>query len=452
MKINDVVIKEMGSRGYVPPKAQPAAAAPAADPFSDGGGYDAMGNPTNSNPSASPTNVAAPKPAQAGQAKWPATDAEIRAFQKANGLKVDGMIGGKTMAALNKAGAKAPPGFKPVGPKAAAKPAKPAAATAPVDQAAVPASANASSGYAGATPPAAAAADTAADQATAAQTQTSNYTGDDQRTANARDANAAPPVAGYANQETPAAAAPDPEIARLQQLGGMQAQVANPLQPAPQADKPNAPAPDQAAQPTPAPGEFTPVPSGYNTTAPAVTDRSGNQVKTGTGGTLTSRSDDELAWASKQPMGGTGQQYPGPGNWDPRTGRDLKAAAQGEKNLQSIKNFLGFGKKTEPAAPAAAPVAAAATSNPWAGKDPAKEAAWSKLSPQDQKWLGGADPTDKFILMRAPKKGAPAPAPAPAAAPAPGQGSQPAKGPATPGGYGQFSEETSRLRRLAGLE
>jgi hypothetical protein len=90
-------------------------------------------------------------------------------------------------------------------------------------------------------------------------------------------------------------------------------------------------------------------------------------------------------------MGGTGQQYPGPGNWDPRTGRDLKAAAQGEKNLQSIKNFLGFGKKAEPAA-------------------------------------------------------------APAAAPAPGQGSQPAKGPAAPGGYGRFSEEASRLRRLAGLE
>lgn len=50
--------------------------------------------------------------------------------------------------------------------------------------------------------------------------------------------------------------------------------------------------------------------------------------------------------------------------------------------------------------------------NPWEGKDPAKAAAWAKLSPEDQKWLGGADPTDTAILARAPKKGAPAAAPA----------------------------------------
>ena len=68
-----------------------------------------------------------------------------------------------------------------------------------------------------------------------------------------------------------------------------------------------------------------------------------------------------------------------------------------------------------PAAPAPAPAAAPATPNPWEGKDPAKAAAWATLSPEDQKWLGGADPTDKFILARAPKKGAPA---TPAANPA----------------------------------
>ena len=44
------------------------------------------------------------------------------------------------------------------------------------------------------------------------------------------------------------------------------------------------------------------------------------------------------------------------------------------------------------------------TPNPWAN-DPAKSAAWASLSPEDQKWLGGADPTDKFILARAPNKG-----------------------------------------------
>ena len=46
----------------------------------------------------------------------------------------------------------------------------------------------------------------------------------------------------------------------------------------------------------------------------------------------------------------------------------------------------------------------APVTNPWAN-DPAKSAAWSALSPQDQAWLGGADPTDQFILARAPNKG-----------------------------------------------
>jgi hypothetical protein len=45
--------------------------------------------------------------------------------------------------------------------------------------------------------------------------------------------------------------------------------------------------------------------------------------------------------------------------------------------------------------------------NPWAN-DPAKSAAWAALTPQDQKWLGGADPTDPYILARAPNKGKPA--------------------------------------------
>jgi hypothetical protein len=48
------------------------------------------------------------------------------------------------------------------------------------------------------------------------------------------------------------------------------------------------------------------------------------------------------------------------------------------------------------------------TENPHAS-DPTKSAAWAALSPEDQKWLGGADPTDKFILARAPNKGKPAP-------------------------------------------
>lgn len=94
----------------------------------DDGGFNPMGDVTTGMPSASPTAVAAPAPAQAGQAKWPTTKAEIIAFQKANKLKPDGLIGNKTMAALQKSGATPPPGFKPVGPKAAKAPAaKPAA-------------------------------------------------------------------------------------------------------------------------------------------------------------------------------------------------------------------------------------------------------------------------------------------------------------------------------------
>lgn len=68
-----------------------------------------------------------------------------------------------------------------------------------------------------------------------------------------------------------------------------------------------------------------------------------------------------------------------------------------------------------------APPPVAAVKNPWEGKDPAKAAAWAALSPEDQKWLGGGDPTDTAILARAPKKGAAAAKPAaaaPAAAPA----------------------------------
>lgn len=49
--------------------------------------------------------------------KWPTTDAEIRAFQKANKLNPDGLIGHKTMAALQAKGIQPPAGFKPVADK-----------------------------------------------------------------------------------------------------------------------------------------------------------------------------------------------------------------------------------------------------------------------------------------------------------------------------------------------
>lgn len=60
--------------------------------------------------------------------KYPTTPEEIKAFQQANGLTADGIIGPKTQAALAKAGLK--PAAKPAAP--AAKPAAPVAQAQPV--------------------------------------------------------------------------------------------------------------------------------------------------------------------------------------------------------------------------------------------------------------------------------------------------------------------------------
>lgn len=71
--------------------------------------------------------------AQPAKASWPATRDEIIAFQashkdaEGNPLKQDGLIGQRTMAALQAAGATPPAGFKPVANKATA----PAATTTP---------------------------------------------------------------------------------------------------------------------------------------------------------------------------------------------------------------------------------------------------------------------------------------------------------------------------------
>ena len=81
------------------------------------------------------------------------------------------------------------------------------------------------------------------------------------------------------------------------------------------------------------------------------------------------------------------------------TDADSVAAQQNREldQLDQLKKNAGLQK-------AAATPAAAATPNPWTGKDPEKAAAWAKLSPQDQKWLGNADPTDPYILARAPSQ------------------------------------------------
>lgn len=412
MKIKDVVIKEGGSGGAAQAQKkaaqQQAATAPTLD---DGGGYDAMGNPTSSMPSASPTNVAAPPKGAAGQGKWPTSDAEIRAFQQANGLKVDGMIGGKTMAALQKSGATPPAGFKPVGPKTAApkkadgkepgfqRPPPGVVFNNDPNQAAVDASNAANQqavqqqkqNYAQAD--AANAPDRFAGQAkTDAQTGQNNLgVADTQGQANT-DIQDLARLAGTMRKTPP----PQANALGVQQ----QANVANPFAPAPQADKPNPP----TAQADPSDGldvphSGVPTPPAPNQAAQPASQVSADtglstvpgEVKSGTGGktNITTASQDEYAWRAKNPNWNMmGKQYPGAGNWDPSTGRSKKDIEQGQKNLDFLKGMFG-GNKQAPAAPAA---------------------------------------------------------------PAPGQGAQPAKGPAAPGGYGRFYEETSILRKLAGLE
>lgn len=71
---------------------------------------------------------------------------------------------------------------------------------------------------------------------------------------------------------------------------------------------------------------------------------------------VTTGSDDEMAWRSKNPNWQylpPNQQYPGPGNWDPRTGRSKVAQAQADANAAAVKGFLNkinpFAKKEQPA-------------------------------------------------------------------------------------------------------
>lgn len=44
--------------------------------------------------------------------------------------------------------------------------------------------------------------------------------------------------------------------------------------------------------------------------------------------------------------------------------------------------------------------------NPWIGSDAEKATAWESLSDRDKEWIGNGDPTDPFILARAPDSGA----------------------------------------------
>jgi hypothetical protein len=159
------------------------------------------------------------------------------------------------------------------------------------------------------------------------------------------------------------------------------ANVANALQPAPQADKPaSAPAPAPAALPpglasaTTAQGSSAPTgqaaqanpdgtgiganaqvnpDTGASTVAPPVKSGTGSTIKTGTGGTLGSTSDDEFAWMNANPANRLNRSaYPGPGKWDPKTGR-----TKTDPNAPGFFDRL-FGKKQPAQGQAAQPAPA----------------------------------------------------------------------------------------------
>lgn len=94
--------------------------------------------------------------------------------------------------------------------------------------------------------------------------------------------------------------------------------------------------------------------------------------------------------------------------------KELGVTADGAWGPQTAAKFAGAGaaKPAEPTqapivtpvtptAPAAPTAPAYSPTNPHVPKpDTSKQDAWEKLSPEQQKWLGGADPTDPYILAR----------------------------------------------------
>jgi hypothetical protein len=108
--------------------AAPSQAKPQVGGANDGNAGDAEAQAAQAN--ATPGKPSAPNAANA-PLKWPTTSDEIKAFQMANNLKPDGLIGNQTMAALQKAGATPPAGFKPVANKVRPSQSGTPAATAP---------------------------------------------------------------------------------------------------------------------------------------------------------------------------------------------------------------------------------------------------------------------------------------------------------------------------------
>lgn len=98
-----------------PQQAAPQQAAPSGTGLKAPAGVNLapnLGTAAGATPAAA-TPAAQPAPSQS-TVQWPTDKGSIIAFQKANRLVPDGLIGQKTMAALQAAGATPPAGFKPV--------------------------------------------------------------------------------------------------------------------------------------------------------------------------------------------------------------------------------------------------------------------------------------------------------------------------------------------------
>lgn len=109
----------------------------------------------------------------------------------------------------------------------------------------------------------------------------------------------------------------------------------------------------QSAQSMKTAQDFAGTPQSVDATAPELKSGTGQTWKDSSGKAVKSSSDDELAWVAKN--GGSFANrslYPGPGNWDPKTGRTVKKDAQGniiqDKGLgDRISDFFGgFGKQS----------------------------------------------------------------------------------------------------------
>jgi hypothetical protein len=86
--------------------------------------------------------------------------------------------------------------------------------------------------------------------------------------------------------------------------------------------------------------------------------------------------------------------------WDKITTSFKALKGKVEQDLTAINAKNKEQKMAEEAAPATTTSDTTSVDNPWAGKDPKKAAAWEKLSPDVQKKLGQADPTDNIIVSR----------------------------------------------------